>query len=202
MPHKVPQQQRARVTYGSVVDAAARILATRGYAELTTNHVAHAAGVAIGSVYEYFPDKETIVAEVARRTLREMTGALAEGLESTKAVALREGLDVALRQWVALLFSIVEDRRALVSSLAEVPFPARARRGARPAGRDGGARARRTPAGGEHGVPPLARGVDVHRDYDGDEHGARVGRRAPAPTCRAATSRRPSSGFLLTLMRQ
>ena len=122
VPHKIPQQERARVTYGSVVDAAARILATRGYAELTTNHVAHAAGVAIGSVYEYFPDKETIVAEVARRTLREMTGALAEGLESTKAVALRDGLDVALRQWVALLFEIVEDRRALVSSLADVPF--------------------------------------------------------------------------------
>jgi AcrR family transcriptional regulator len=122
VPHKVPQQQRARVTYDSVLDAAARILATRGYERLTTNHVAQAAGVAIGSVYEYFPDKETIVAEVARRTLREMTGALAEGLESTRAVALREGLDVALRQWVALLFRIVEDRRALVSSLGEVPF--------------------------------------------------------------------------------
>lgn len=110
------------MTYGSVIDAAARILATRGYAELTTNHVAQAAGVAIGSIYEYFPDKETIVAEVARRTLREMTGALAAGLESARAAALREGPEAALRGWIALLFEIVEDRRALVSSLGDVPF--------------------------------------------------------------------------------
>ena len=39
----------------------------------TTNHVADMAGVAIGSVYEYFPDKETIVAEVIRRLLRDTT---------------------------------------------------------------------------------------------------------------------------------
>jgi AcrR family transcriptional regulator len=121
-PLKVPRQERARVTYASVLDAAARIVATRGYSELTTNHVARAAGVAIGSVYEYFPDKETIVAEVARRAMREMAAELAEGLDATREVAEREGLEVALRRWVALLFRIVEDRRALLAGLGNVAF--------------------------------------------------------------------------------
>jgi AcrR family transcriptional regulator len=80
-PKKTPRQARAKATFESIVDAGARLLATRGYDALTTNHVAEAAGVAIGSLYEYFPDKETIVAEVARRTIRDVIGELAAALD-------------------------------------------------------------------------------------------------------------------------
>jgi AcrR family transcriptional regulator len=121
-PLKTPRQRRARVTYESILDAAARIISARGYAGLTTNHVADAAGVSIGSVYEYFPDKETIAAEVIRRTLRQIAEALTEALASTKSGADRDGLETALRRCVASLFSILEERRALVSSLLSVPF--------------------------------------------------------------------------------
>src|ERR1700683_2815350 len=108
VPKKAPRQARARTTYASILDATARILVKRGYAELTTNHVAQASGVAIGSVYEYFPDKETMVAELTRRTLREISVELAAGLASTRAAARVEGLDLVLKRWVALLFRVVE----------------------------------------------------------------------------------------------
>ena len=44
----MPTQSRSQATYDSIVDAAARLLERHGYAALTTNHVAEAAGVAIG----------------------------------------------------------------------------------------------------------------------------------------------------------
>lgn len=51
----------------AIVDAAAEILAEGGYAALTTNHLAERAGVSIGSLYHYFPNKESIITALAKR---------------------------------------------------------------------------------------------------------------------------------------
>src|SRR6476659_7471301 len=72
LPRMKPQQARARITYDSILDATARILEDLGYASLTTNGIAGVAGVAVGALYAYFPNKETIVAELSRRTVRQM----------------------------------------------------------------------------------------------------------------------------------
>src|SRR6188508_400855 len=69
---KQPQQLRARTTFESIVQAAQEILEAEGSAALTTEHLATVAGVAIGSVYEYFASKEAIVAEVVRRMLADV----------------------------------------------------------------------------------------------------------------------------------
>src|SRR5512146_1363264 len=91
-PLKVPSQRRAWVTYNSVLDATARLLETTGFAALTTNHVADLAGVSIGSLYEYFPDKETLVAELARRTLREILADVGDGLGKAALLGGEAGL--------------------------------------------------------------------------------------------------------------
>lgn len=75
-PRKVPQQERSRVTYASLVEAAARVLSRRGFEAFTTHEVAELAGVAIGSLYEYFPTKQVLVAEVVRRAMTEVTAEL------------------------------------------------------------------------------------------------------------------------------
>jgi len=64
---KSPRQQRARATVEAIVEAAARILETAGPAGFNTNAVARRAGVSVGSLYQYFPGKQALVAELSRR---------------------------------------------------------------------------------------------------------------------------------------
>lgn len=117
-PTKLPRQRRAWVTFDSILDATARLLQTSGYDGLTTNHIADRAGVAIGSLYEYFPDKETIIAELTRRTLREMMSEVESSVEALAKVGGERGLRFGLR----LMFDVVESRRDLVRALWELPF--------------------------------------------------------------------------------
>jgi AcrR family transcriptional regulator len=56
----------------AIVEAAARIFAEQGYARSSTNRIAETAGVAIGSLYEYFPNKASILVAVAERHLEQM----------------------------------------------------------------------------------------------------------------------------------
>jgi len=63
---KTPKQARARATVEAVLDAGARILIEQGYSKANTNLIADTAGISIGSLYEYFPGKEAIFAELRR----------------------------------------------------------------------------------------------------------------------------------------
>ncbi len=64
-----PRQARSRATYDSILEAAVQVLARDGAAGLTTNRVAQRAGVSIGTLYQYFPDKAAIVLAAAQREL-------------------------------------------------------------------------------------------------------------------------------------
>jgi AcrR family transcriptional regulator len=66
---KTPQQERSRQTVESVLEAAAQVFARLGYANTTTNHIAARAGVSIGSLYQYFPSKDSILLALAERHL-------------------------------------------------------------------------------------------------------------------------------------
>ncbi len=66
-PRKLPTQERARATVATLLTATERLLSRKGYEALTTNAIAAEAGVSIGSVYQYFPTKEAIVAAVVDR---------------------------------------------------------------------------------------------------------------------------------------
>jgi AcrR family transcriptional regulator len=60
-PRKRPLQARSKQTVDAILSATSRILVKRGFDALTTNAVAEAAGVSIGSLYQYFPNKEALV---------------------------------------------------------------------------------------------------------------------------------------------
>ena len=66
---KQPRQRRAMATVDAILEGAARILVDTGYATASTNRIAEVAGVSIGSLYEYFPGKEVIFAELRRRRM-------------------------------------------------------------------------------------------------------------------------------------
>lgn len=69
---KQPRQERSAATVEAIVQAATYILVKRGWAAFTTNAVAEKAGVNIASLYQYFPNKEAIVAELQRRHISEV----------------------------------------------------------------------------------------------------------------------------------
>lgn len=62
---KYPAQQRAVETRQRLLEAAARVFSQYGYAAGTTNRIAEAAGHSIGSLYQYFPNKDAILVELA-----------------------------------------------------------------------------------------------------------------------------------------
>jgi AcrR family transcriptional regulator len=66
---KEPRQARSRATVEMIVQAGARILGDEGWAGFTTNKVADLAGVSIGSLYQYFPDKRSLVDAIRHRHL-------------------------------------------------------------------------------------------------------------------------------------
>lgn len=76
-----------------ILDAAARVLVKDGYGAFTTNRVAEKAGVSVGSLYQYFPNKESMLAELMRRHMRE----LERGFEAILADAAERPLAETVR---------------------------------------------------------------------------------------------------------
>lgn len=90
---KQPRQERSVATVQAILQAATYILAKRGWAAFTTNDVARRAGVNIASLYQYFPNKESIVAELQRRHVQELSK---RWPEVTPGLSLAESLRVML----------------------------------------------------------------------------------------------------------
>ncbi|MCL2430307.1 MAG: TetR/AcrR family transcriptional regulator, partial [Alphaproteobacteria bacterium] len=70
-PRKSASQKRSRQTVDALLEATARVLVKEGYDRASTNRIAEVAGVSIGSLYQYFPSKEALVAAVIDRHTQE-----------------------------------------------------------------------------------------------------------------------------------
>ena len=77
---RVPRQARARETVEVIFEATARILLREGRAALNTNHIAECAGISVGTLYEYFLNKESILLAMARREITHATEAIFRAL--------------------------------------------------------------------------------------------------------------------------
>jgi AcrR family transcriptional regulator len=97
-PRKLPRQERARATRDALLTATARILVKEGFDRASTNRIAEEAGVSVGSLYQYFPGKEALVAALIERHLDEMMSLFASAFERFGQLPLRE----ATRAMVAL----------------------------------------------------------------------------------------------------
>jgi len=92
IPRKAPRQARSRATVDAILDAAARVLVQRGYAATTTNAVAEVAGVSVGSLYQYFPNKDSLIAALHDRHGRQMSALLDAALLQHRGSTLPEAL--------------------------------------------------------------------------------------------------------------
>ena len=96
-PRKTPRQERSKQTVAVIMEAVAQVLIRHGYENTTTARVAERAGTSVGSLYQYFPNKEALVAalveEHADKILVEMRIAIVE----TQHVTLADGLRAMIR---------------------------------------------------------------------------------------------------------
>lgn len=108
---KKPKQGRSNATVDAILQASTQLLISQGYQFVTTNGIAEKAGVSIGSVYEYFPGKEAIFAEVRRREDRRL-------LELVLSKPVPETVRDVLRLHVSSYLQLVQSNLALHAALA------------------------------------------------------------------------------------
>lgn len=97
---KQPRQARAQATVGAILKATAQLLVSGGYDQLTTNRVAAKAGVSVGSLYQYFPGKEALVAALVDEHHAEMLALL----NGTMAGLGQNDVEGATRVFVTAMF--------------------------------------------------------------------------------------------------
>ena len=66
-PRKRPSQARSKATVEAILVAAAQVFRRQGYAGATTDRIAERAGVSVGSLYQYFPNKDAILVALTER---------------------------------------------------------------------------------------------------------------------------------------
>jgi AcrR family transcriptional regulator len=116
-----PRQRRARQTVEAILDAVARVLKRDGVDAVTTNRIAEVAGVSIGSVYQYFPDKRAIFVALHRRHLEQI-----DRMVETKLIEQAASpLDLLVRAMVeAMIDAHANDPELYELLLTEVPHRA------------------------------------------------------------------------------
>jgi AcrR family transcriptional regulator len=99
-PRKHASQERSRATVDALIEATARILVREGFDKASTNRIAEVAGVSVGSLYQYYPNKEALVVAVIDRHNQEIMqvvrGALAEVAAQPVETAVRRFVAVAI----------------------------------------------------------------------------------------------------------
>jgi len=100
-PRKQPLQSRSKETFGAILEATARILEAEGLEAANTNAIAARAGVSIGSLYQYFPDKAAIFAELIRQAESGLGDMLEKLLAHTAGQSLEDRLKLLIKAGVA-----------------------------------------------------------------------------------------------------
>lgn len=117
------KQERARDTVETLLEAAARVLARRGYAAATTNRIAEKAGVSVGTLYEYFANKEAVFDALMKRQIDALVAAI-QTAELDPAAPLGE----TLAQLVRVAMRALPEGPDLIRALEQVPGSAFRRR--------------------------------------------------------------------------
>jgi AcrR family transcriptional regulator len=82
---RIPRQERSQARFERILEASLRLFAARGYEGVSMREIAREAEMPIATVYQYFPMKLAIVREMWSRYTSTITGALAEGIQSSLA---------------------------------------------------------------------------------------------------------------------
>ena len=119
-PRKLPRQSRSKATVEAVLDACDDTVARRGYAGLTTHAIAARAGVSVGTLYQYFPNRDAVAGALVLRAMERLLAAMRRGLEECVARRLG-GVDGTEHLLLAGLQVLVGERSAFARLAPEAP---------------------------------------------------------------------------------
>ena len=98
---RTPSQERSGELVRKLLEATAQVLADVGLEATSTNKIAARAGVAIGSIYQYFPNKEALIDALLDERLRRMEALTASRMEALSAKSFPEAAEAMLRAAIA-----------------------------------------------------------------------------------------------------
>jgi AcrR family transcriptional regulator len=117
-PRKLPRQARSRATFEAIVDACARLLRERPLREITTNHIAKRAGVGIGTLYEFFPNRDAVLGVLVEQRLSRLLQTVEVGVAEALALDARGAVDRLVRR---LVEAVAAERDLFRVLLREAP---------------------------------------------------------------------------------
>jgi AcrR family transcriptional regulator len=119
-PRKVPAQSRSKITVDAIFEATIQVLIADGLQRLTTTRVAERAGVSVGTLYQYYPNKQSLLFVVLERHLRRIS----QSMESAARDSHHKPLKVMVRHvviaFVAAKTANLDESRALYAVASEI----------------------------------------------------------------------------------
>jgi len=119
-PRKRPVQARSEATVLVIHEASIQVLLSGGYRRFTTTRVAERAGVSVGTLYQYFPNRQALIRAVLERYLAEMSASIQTDIQSLKGRSLDETATGMVDAFIAAKWRRLEVSRAMHEPLVEV----------------------------------------------------------------------------------
>jgi AcrR family transcriptional regulator len=98
-----PQQKRAKVTVEAIIEAGFICVSERGMEGTTTRHIADIAGISVGSLYEYFENKESVYQAMSQYFTNEVLSMLRDLMPQIVQVSLEEAIHLLFYRFTELL---------------------------------------------------------------------------------------------------
>lgn len=115
---KAPTQERSRQTVATILDACSRLLISEGFYSITTDKIAKEAGVSIGSLYQFFGNKESVVQAVVKNIMEDDKKQMTEGMRMISPMPFEERVPAMIN----LSLSIIRKNSDLRSKLTTIQY--------------------------------------------------------------------------------
>jgi len=119
-PRKTPVQARSAVTVDAILSATIQVLLAEGQERLTTTRVAYRAGVSVGTLYQYFPNKKALLRAVLERHLDEVVSSIERACREYRSCSLDEMASGVITAFLEAKMKSVRTSAALYAIAADV----------------------------------------------------------------------------------
>lgn len=114
-PRKQPRQGRSQVTVDAIFEATIQVLLRVGPTRVTTTQIAERAGVSVGTLYQYYPNKQALLYAVLQRHLARVGSAVEAAALSAKGLPLQDMVGQVIDAFLEAKIARLDEARALYS---------------------------------------------------------------------------------------